>query len=102
MASGAVGSREYCVPPIATLRAFAASMSIEALRMPEVSSSFSFGRAANRLFGKAVRSRMAQTMSKSASALAAACSEAKGWLKTVTSRRSASFGQSATFSARLK
>jgi hypothetical protein len=70
--------------------------------MPDVSSSFSFGKLSNRLFGKAVRSRIAQMISKSASALAAACSEAKGWLNTVTSRRSDSFCQSATSSARLK
>ncbi|MHC2681637.1 hypothetical protein ACVJDU_003201 [Bradyrhizobium diazoefficiens] len=102
MVSGAVGSREYCVPPIATPFAFAASMSIEALRMPDVSSSFSFGKLSNRLLGNAVRSRIAQTISKSASALAAACSEVKGWLNTVTSMRSDSFGQSATSRAMLK
>ncbi|MGY4497371.1 hypothetical protein ACVWYH_001298 [Bradyrhizobium sp. GM24.11] len=102
MASGAVGSREYCVPPMVTPFALAASMSIAALRMPEVSSSFSFGRRPNRLLGNDVRSRIAQMMSKSASALAAACSEAKGWLNTVASTRSDSFGQSATSRARLK
>ena len=37
-----------------------------------------------------------------ASALAAACSEVKGWLNTVTSMRSDSFCQSATSRARLK
>lgn len=102
MVRGAVGSREYCVPPIVTPRALAASMSIEALRMPDVSRSFSFGRLSNRLLGNAVRSRIAQTISKSASALAAACSETKGWLNTVTSMRSDRLCQSATSRARLK
>jgi len=37
-----------------------------------------FGSDANWFLGNAVRSRIAQMISKSASALAAACSEAKG------------------------
>ena len=55
-------------------------MSIAALRMPEVISSFSFGRAANSGRGNGVRSRIAQMISKSFSALAAASGEANGWL----------------------
>ena len=38
----------------------------------------SFGSFSNKLLGNAVRSRIAQMMSKSASASAAACSEAEG------------------------
>ena len=72
MVSGAVGSRPHCVPHSTTLWSLAASMSIAALRMPEVISSFSFGSAANSARGNGVRSRIAQMISKSFSALAAA------------------------------
>ena len=68
MVSGAVGSRANCVPHSTTLRSFAASRSIAALRMPEVISSFSFGSAANSARGNGVRSRIAQMISKSFSA----------------------------------
>ena len=71
-------------------------MSIAALRMPEVISSFSLGSAANSVRGNGVRSRIAQMISKSFSALAAASVVANGWLKTVTSTRSATLDQSAT------
>ena len=43
----------------------AASISIAALRMPEVIRSFSFGSAANMARGNGVRSRIAQMISKS-------------------------------------
>ena len=52
MVRGAVGSRPYCVPHSTTLWSLAASISIAALRMPEVISSFSLGRAANSVRGK--------------------------------------------------
>ena len=99
MVSGAVGSRPHWVPHSTTPWSLAASMSIAALRMPEVISSFSFGSAANIVRGNGVRSRIAQMISKSFSALAAASAFANGWLKTVTSTRSAIFDQSATFRA---
>ena len=70
--------------------------------MPEVIKSFSLGSAANRARGNGVRSRIAQMISKSFSASAAASCEAKGWLNTVTSTRSATFDQSATSRARLR
>ena len=70
--------------------------------MPEVISSFSFGKAANSVRGNGVRSRMAQMISKSCSALAAASGEAKGSLNTVTSTRSLTFDQSAIVKARLR
>ncbi len=78
MASGAVGSRPHCVPHSLTLWSLAASISIAALRIPEVIRSFSFGRAANRVRGNGVRSRIAQMISKSFRALAAASELAKG------------------------
>ena len=102
MVRGAVGSRLYCVPHTTTLLRFIASMSMAALRMPDVISSLSLGSASTRLRGNGVRSRIAQTISKSPSALAAACSEAKGWLKTVTSTRSPTADQSASVRATLK
>ena len=96
MVSGAVGSRAHWVPHTTTLWSLAASMSIAALRMPEVIRSFRFGKAANSVRGNGVRSRIAQMISKSLSALAAASVVEKGWLKTVTSTRSATLDQSAT------
>ena len=72
MVRGAVGSRPHWVPHSTTLWSLAASMSIAALRMPEVIISFSFGSAANIVRGNGVRSRMAQMISKSFRALAAA------------------------------
>ena len=53
-------------------------MSIAALRMPEVIRSFSFGSASNSARGNGVRSRIAQMISKSFSALAAASFRGKG------------------------
>ena len=69
MVSGAVGSRPHCVPHSTTLWSLAASMSIAALRMPEVIMSFSLGRPANIVRGNGVRSRIAQMISKSFRAL---------------------------------
>ena len=48
-------------------------MSMAALRMPEVSRNFSLGSSANSARGNGVRSRMAQMISKSFNAEAAAC-----------------------------
>ena len=64
--------------------------------------SFSLGNAANRARGNGVRSRIAQMISKSFSALAAASVEAKGSLNTLTSTRSETFDQSVTRKARLR
>ena len=69
--------------------------------MPEVISSFSFGNAANSARGNGVRSRMAHTISKSLSALAAASGEANGSLNAVMSTRSPIFDQSAIVKARF-
>ena len=64
--------------------------------MPDVIRSFSFGSASISERGNAVRSRMAQMISKSFSAVAAAASLANGSLNTVMSTRSRIFDQSAT------
>ena len=101
MVRGAVGSRPHCVPHSTTLWSLAASISIAALRMPEVISSFSLGNAANMARGNGVRSRIAQMISKSPSAAAAASGEAKGWLNTVKSTRSPIFDQSAIRNVRF-
>ncbi len=101
MVSGAVGSRAHCVPHSTTLWSLAASMSIAALRMPEVIRSFSLGNAANSARGNGVRSRIAQMISKSFSAVAAAPVEAKGSLNTLRSTRSPIFDQSAIRSVRF-
>ncbi len=77
MVSGAVGSRPHCVPHSTMPWSLAASMSIAALRMPEVISSFSLGKAANSARGNGVRSRIAQMISKSFSAAAAASCDRK-------------------------
>ena len=102
MVSGAVGSRPHCVPHSTTLWSLAASISIAALRMPEVIRSFRLGRPANIVRGNGVRSRIAQMISKSFSALAAVSAFANGWLNTVTSTRSETLDQSATESATLR
>ena len=102
MVSGAVGSRANCVPHSTTPCSFAASRSSAALRMPEVMNSFSLGSAANSARGNGVRSRIAQMISKSFSASAAACCEAKGWSNTVTSTRSETLDQSARSRATLR
>jgi hypothetical protein len=52
--------------------------------------------------GNGVRSRIAQMISKSFNALAAVSELAKAWLKTVTSTRSVTLDQSATFRATLR
>ena len=70
--------------------------------MPEVISSFSLGNAANSARGNGVRSRIAQMISKSFSALAAASVEANGSLNTVMSTRSLSGDQSATFGGEIE
>ena len=53
--------------------------------MPVVISSFSFGSRSTRLFGKAVRSRIAATISESASARTAASSSTNGCRSTAIS-----------------
>ena len=65
MAMPEVGLPKAPVPQTVTPRAFAASVSIEALRMPVVIRSFRLGSASITCFGKPVRSRMATMMSKS-------------------------------------
>ena len=102
MVSGAVGSRPHWVPHSITLWSLAASISIAALRMPEVIRSFRLGRPANMVRGNGVRSRIAQMISKSFRAWAAASAVANGWLNTVTSTRSWTLDQSATESATLR
>jgi hypothetical protein len=57
------GSELLAVPHTVTPACLAASRSIEALRMPEVTSSLSFGSRANSPSPNGVRSRMATTMS---------------------------------------
>ncbi len=70
--------------------------------MPEVIRSFSLGNAANSARGNGVRSRIAQMISKSFSALAAASGEANGSLNTVISTRSLTFDQSAISKVRFR
>ncbi len=65
MAMPEVGLPNEPVPQTVTPRAFAASMSIEALRMPVVIRSLRLGSASITCLGKPVRSRMAMTMAKS-------------------------------------
>ncbi len=82
------------VPQTTTPRACAAATSMAALRAPVVTSSFRSGRRARSEAGKAVRSRIASTISKPASASAASSSEAKGWVKGTGSTRPARRDQS--------
>ncbi len=63
-----VGLPKLGVPHTVTPRAFAASVSIEALRMPVVIRSFKSGSASITCLGKPVRSRMATTIWKPLSA----------------------------------
>ena len=62
MAMPEVGLPNEPVPQTVTPRALAASVSIEALRMPVVMRSFRSGSASMTLRGKPVRSRMATTI----------------------------------------
>jgi hypothetical protein len=71
IASSAVGSPAASVPQTVTLRAAAVSRSIEALRMPLVSSSLRAGSASSVALRNGVRSRIMQTMSKPWSAATA-------------------------------
>ena len=59
-------------------------MSIEALRLPVVTSSRSLGSRSNSARGTGMRSRITQTTSKSASARAAASTSLRRSLKTTT------------------
>ena len=102
MVSGAVGSRAKAVPHRMTSCALAASISIAALRIPDVTRSFRFGSRSNSERGNAVRSRMARMISKSFSAAAAGFSEANGFSNTVRSTRSLIFDQSAELSESLR
>ncbi|MDB5627551.1 MAG: hypothetical protein JWR73_3353 [Tardiphaga sp.] len=94
-----VGLPTIAVPQTVTLRCFAAARSIAAFRIPDVTSSFKFGRASNRPRGNGVRSRIAQMMSKPCSARAASSVEVRMFVKLVISTRSASTDQSARVSA---
>ena len=99
MAMPAVGLPKPPVPQTTTPRSFSASMSNEALRMPEVSSSFSFGSASTVSRRNGVRSRIAQTMSKSFSALMTLDASPRCSLKTVMSALPLSADQSAILRA---
>lgn len=87
------------VPHTTTPRSAAAAKSIEALRMPEVISSFSFGSRASSEAVIGVRSRMMTRMSHSCRCTASSVSSVKCALMADTSTRSASADQSAILSA---
>ncbi len=94
-----VGLPKLVVPQTVTPRSAAAAMSIDRLRAPVVIRSLSFGSASMVLRRNGVRSRIMQTMSKSASARCTASAGAMCSLKTVTSTSAAIFPQSAIFNA---
>ena len=87
------------VPQTTTPRVLAASSSIEALRMPVVIKSFRSGSASITARGKAVRSRIAQTMVKPCNAVMTSSGEPRCSLKTLISNSPATFDQSAMASA---
>src|SRR5262249_58322126 len=84
------------VPQTVPRRSVAAATSIEALRMPVVISSLSLGSFSITARGKPVRSRMAQTISKSASALTTLSGPPRCSLNTLMSRSLETLDQSAT------
>ena len=74
-------------PPVAhtvTPCAFAASRSMDALRLPVVTSSLSLGSFSNMARGNGVRSRMTPTISNSASARAVASTSGNRSLNATT------------------
>jgi hypothetical protein len=87
------------VPQTTTPRALAASRSIEALRIPVVIRSFRSRSASITARGKAVRSRMAQTMAKPCSAAMTLSWEPRCSLNTLISTSPLTFDQSAKVSA---
>ena len=72
------------VPHTVTLWSLAAATSIDALRLPVVTSSLSFGSRSISARGNGVRSRMTPITSKSASARAQASTSGRCWLNTTT------------------
>jgi len=99
MAMPEVGLPTDGVPQTTTPRSLAAATSIDALRKPVVTSSLSSGSLSITPRGKAVRSRMAQTISKPCSALTTLSWPSMWALKTLMSRSPATFDQSAALRA---
>ena len=93
-----VGLPNEPVPHTVTPRSLAASVSIEALRMPVVMRSFKSGSASITLRGKPVRSRMATTIWKPLSAAMTLSGPPRCALKTLKSTSLLTFDQSATLS----
>src|SRR5215813_2594786 len=96
MAMPEVGLPNEPVPQTVTPRSVAAATSIEALRMPVVIRSLSLGSFSMTARGKPVRSRMAQTISKSCSALITLSGPPRCSLNTLMSRSLETLDQSAT------
>ena len=96
MAMPEVGLPNEPVPQTVTPRALAASVSIEALRMPVVIRSFRSGSASITAFGKPVRSRMAMTIWKPCSAAMTLSGPPRWSLKTLISTSPLTLDQSAT------
>ncbi len=96
MAMPEVGLPNEPVPQTVTPRALAASVSIEALRMPVVMRSFRSGSASITAFGKPVRSRMATTIWKPCSAAMTLSGPPRCSLKTLSSTSPLTLDQSAT------
>jgi len=99
MAMAAVGLPTAGVPLTTTPRSLAAATSIDALRKPVVIKSLSAGSFSITARGKAVRSRIAQTMSKPCSAAMTLSSPPRCALKTLISRSPETFDQSAALRA---
>ena len=94
-----VGLPTAGVPQTTMPRSLAAVTSIDALRRPVVMSSLSCGSFSITARGKAVRSRMAQTISKSCSAAMTSSAPPRYVLNTLMSRSPKTFDQSATVRA---
>ncbi len=91
VAMAAVALPKDGVPQTTTPCALAASRSIEALRMPVVIRSFRSGSASITARGKAVRSRIAQTMAKPCNAAMTSSGEPRCSLKTLISNVACDF-----------
>ena len=98
MAIPEVGFPVDGVPQTTTPRSLAAATSMDALRRPVVISSFRSGSFSMTARGKAVRSRIAHTMSKPCSALITFSWLPRCWLKTLMSRSPETFDQSVILS----
>ena len=96
MAMPEVGLPNEPVPQTVTPFSLAAATSIEALRAPVVMSSLRSGSFSITARGKGVRSRMAQTMLKPASALTTLSAEPRCSVNTLMSRSPFTGDQSAT------